>query len=271
MPERITSNQRVKQELAHAVESKLNQWGIEEIWVDVDETLLRTIPHYHYRMKRALSWLLYNQDHAKIDNSARLEVINGYISFFREQMIDNRAKHCVQPSVMYASLQNIAGKLFQYNYKQTRRFQKAYYEIEQIYEGPCPEPFPGARLNVDIFKMTKRTIRTASHSALRWTKRKISEGQFVGFSGHVCFDTSREKNEQWKEQTNKQGINPKHILVLGDNPQADFALLEYGARGVWINNRQKEIPKEFIPYLETGHLIVVSSTQEVIPAIIGYQ
>jgi len=270
MAERMHPNEQVKQEIAHAVQKRLDDWQIKEVWFDVDGTLVDTTVHYRQRMHQAIAWLFYNQPIAEIKRPEQLKIIEDYNQAFIEKIRANRAQYCVHPDVMYTALADFVKNCCQFSCQRTKRYQKAVEEIGQIYHGPCPLPLPGAKPKVEIIGLTQCRVKTASHSDLSWTIRKIREGEFPEFDGHVTFDTLRSKYHQWQEQVEKEKVSPEQILIIGDNPTADFALLENGARGIWINSRNQQISERLLPYLKSGHLLVVSSPQEVIPALIGY-
>lgn len=241
----------------------LREHKIYYVGWDVDGTLVKTGETFRNGVDRANSWLI-GIPPSRLRGAAqlgRLRTIRGYT---RSVITGTRQERQTHPAIMDISIQNTALRLGVPLISEW--VKKAKNEIREIYNGRCPDPYPGAIETLKTFEQTGISQMVATHAGKDWTLRKISHMGIDSdmFDHIICMDTCRSKQEQWKASLEPIGIDPHHLLVFGDNPEADIrATRKLGAKCVFINKYRQNYPD-----LEKDKNIwIVNHISETIPAL----
>lgn len=244
----------------------LNQHEIECVGWDIDGTLVDTTEIFSKGIDRANSWLRYGIPLSSIDNPEQKKSILKLRDYTRSVVHGVRPERNTHPSIMDISIRNTALHLeVPLN---SDRLNKAREEIQKIYNGKCPDPYPGAVETLKAFEQTGVSQIVATHAGRDWTLRKI---RHMGLNPYmfdhlICMDVCATKEEQWESLLTPLGIDFNHFIFIGDNAGADIkATQELGARAVFINKHQKPHPE-----LENRNRIqIVKNISEVIPTLIN--
>jgi phosphoglycolate phosphatase-like HAD superfamily hydrolase len=225
----------------------LNKHKIYYVGWDVDGTLVNTTAIYEQAMDKASSQILFGLPLSRLGNNQILKV---------EQLRENmravingtREEFGTHPRVMAWAV-NITARS-QGVLPGSERYLKARQEIYKIHNGQYPEPYPGTIETLWAFDQTGVSQFIATHAERDWTMKKLrSAGISPGMFDHIiCMDVTKPKEEQWQEslmpKDKHRYIDPKHLLFIGDNPNADIrGTKRLGAKCVFINKHGNKYPE----------------------------
>jgi len=235
---------------------KLSQQGIHHVAFDLDDTLLNTRLVFIQAMNEALSILDYNND-PKL------------IAQFKEAISKLRSEFQVNPAVIHVPLVNCALSLGLDH--DDPKIAKARDRINQIYDGRDQYPiFPRARETVTAFTEAGAVPVLVSHGADPYTDIKLRQANMAHLFAHrASLDPNVDKASQWREVFNKLRIDPKKVLVVGNNLKEDvFPALRLGSKVVWVNKRLQAISSAAIENNFATGLAVIEQIDQLIPVLI---
>jgi len=187
---------------------------------------------------------------------------------FLDAIIALRPEFHVNPAVMHVSLVNCA--MYLGLSQNDPKIATARDRIDQIYNGRDRYPiFPEAKETIIAFFQAGVEPILVSHGADDYTKMKIQQADLSHLFAHIAnLNINRPKNEQWEGVFNRLGIDPRQVLVVGDNLAADIEpALILRAEAVWIN--KKASPSQCLSYGngQADRLSVIRSIDQLIPAL----
>lgn len=123
--------------------------------------------------------------------------------------------------------------------------------LMEIYE-TAPEFLEGSEDALKTFKKMGLPMGLVTHATEEWTKIKIEERGLQKYFDeiHIVNETKFKEAEDWKKAIDSFGVDPKNVLVLGDNLTGDIcAVHSIGVGkivyfpGLWSVYSSGEIPQ----------------------------
>lgn len=219
-----------------AVCETLDSWQIDWVGFDLDSTLIDTSRVFKDAVNDASGILLYGTDWARVKAEPEAQQ---RASEYRHDVFDPiitrlRSEFGINPVIGEVVI-GICAKLS--GVTDPEQIEAAQARIRQIYTQDIPPLFPGAIESVDMINATNRPTWLMTHAEPEWTRIKINGVGLDGkFAKQICFSIDQSKAEQWIPTFEREGIDPAHMLMIGDNFSADvWPILRLGGRAVLVN------------------------------------
>lgn len=220
-------------EIAQELLSVFQNWGIDTIALDFDDTLIGSRAIFPPAFNEIAE--IFAQATGRHEPKEIRKMIDDTLSSLRHEF-------SVNPVIVELAVHAVSTMLLGID-PNSEAYERGLSRVHDIYTTNFPLPFEGAVETVDLLKATGIKLVLATHAQNLWTWQKMGSAGFVGkFNDVRCFEVRRTKAEQWQEQFLIARIDPKHALVIGDNYHGDIVPpVHFGARGVWVTNGGREI------------------------------
>lgn len=247
----------------------MDQWGIETVCWDFDGTLVDTKSVFNEAMVNASGFLLFGEAWgSQEEENGRLKQAQEFKKLVMDEIVWSlRPEFGVNPTIMEATVK-LAAQVLTLDLN-SEQVDWAVERVRFIYSKDVPVVFEGAMEVVGLINKTGTTSVLTTHAEADWTWNKQIGTGFVGkFEQVVHFSIDEPKSVQWVRELVRLGVDPRALLVVGDNLEADIQPpVELGARGVWVLNGQLGKPMDEYPLLRE-RVTRVGWIREVIEAII---
>lgn len=206
-----------------------DDWGVDTVAFDFDDTLIGT-------------GVVYSQALRDIaDIFAQVNKKDIPASDIKERMLDPiirglRHEFGIHLSIVEATVL-ICAKWLRLD-QASEPVQIALERVQDIHRKDIPQVFDGAIETVDAINSTGVRAVLVTHASPEWTwHKRISCGLVGKFADVYCLSTLKPKAVQWEEMLRQASIDPKHLLVIGDNKEGDILPpTQLGAKGIWVTN-----------------------------------
>lgn len=215
---------------------RLDQWGIEAVASDLDDTLIDTRRVFSQAMFEAARILLSGKIAPEVKEELRQP--RNLKELFMDEVVDGLQPELgVLPAIMELTVL-ITAKRLGLNLN-SPAVKQAVARIQQIYGEDIPVLFQGAIEVIDLINATGVRSILMTHASEEWTWAKRTQAGLMGKFGQVvCFSTLQPKSWQWEDKLGELGVDPSKLLVIGNSLAADIIPpVGLGARAIWVTRR----------------------------------
>ncbi len=205
------------------------KWGVDVVACDFDDTLIGT---------RALFYQAFVDIGSLFEDATEGRIAASQI---KDEMLnviihDLRPEFGVHPAISEMTVLTCA-RLVGLS-PSSDVVERAVERIKDVYRKDVPEIFEGAVETIGLLNATNARVVLMTHAAEEWTwHKRVSTGLVGKFDRVHCFSVVRNKAVQWEEKLREARIDPKYLLVVGDNKDSDILPpVRMGAMGVWVTN-----------------------------------
>jgi len=261
----------MEREAVEKLSKQFNQWGIESVLFDLDDTLVETTSVFRVAMLSACRILLsgevvdYVPDELRQPNGLNRSVMNVVVQKLRPEFE-------VNPAIMVVTVRLTAQRLGlgwddECVDSAIERIRRIHMEV--------PPFFPGAVETVNMINATGVGSVLATHSEKPRVRRILDKTGLAGRFGEIiCFDVNQPKFEQWEAELGRRGIDPRLSLVIGDSFEADIKpMVLLGAKAVFVGGSGRGDNGEAIKDLDEkqkGQVLRVSEIGQVVEALLSW-
>lgn len=265
------------EEIAQNIKSKFRELGVTTVAWDFDGTIIDTRKVFETAEAEATSILLFGKDFSLASEEERGKIEEARTGLFEKIMWDLRPEMGINPVIMEVSVRIMAKILSSNKTGQLSDdlVEAAVKRIQRIYESDCPDLFPGSVEAVSALDQGVNQSILVTHASQEWTWIKLRATGLLGkFKRIICLNINSPKSEQWETMLKREGIDPKSLLVIGDNREADIEKpVELGARGIWIDRNTRFSSYGVDTMNSQGQsigerVIVVREIEEIVPRIL---
>ncbi len=229
---------------------RLNQWGIEVVEFDFDDTLVRTEAVFTTQMRGFVAQTmgrLGGRDMSEVWD--RLEQVNNQA--FRELSVNPKRWETVVARMEEAFPEG------------SGVFAAALPNLMDIYK-ILPQLHDGAIETIEAFRMAGVKVGMVTHANEEWTKFKLDGlGLREYFERIYIVDENKHKGpEDWAQAIEEFGATPDQVMVIGDSLPGDIrASANIGVRhrvwvpSKWVMYNSGEIPEGTIRVDNIGQVV----------------
>ncbi len=212
-----------REELAVVLKERFGEMGIDHAIFDLDGTLIKT---------RDLFDRQISEFYELISHSLPSDLTSeGFEGAVRDIVVDIRDKWKVSPGLWQGVIERLSE---QYNIG-IDFLKENMSPLLEIYE-KAPELKEGALQTLDIFRQAGIEMAVLTHSSAEWAEIKLRERGLDFYFGDDVYtvDVNVSKGAtHWVQTIDELGVNPKRVLVIGDNIEADI-LAAYQAGVIYL-------------------------------------